>query len=268
MQTPGLPDTSSICRVCMTAKGEGRTIDLVNLYTVSPSVPEQISLHEMLKAICAPVFDKAETAAIEAMPRNACTGCRNDIIAAFRLHQQCIETDRLLGELLVVKKEVPASEQEEEEEMEGDDPLMSIDRQEDIKIEALDLLDELQNEGSLEGSDLEEEAQDGETIEPVCKECSEAFDDLDKLNAHVKEEHSLFLCKECGELCKTACSLAHHKYKHKGKAACPDCEKEFVTVHTLRRHRSGGYCPLKPGKTNPLFRCEPCDHSFCYSPDK
>lgn len=254
MMQPSVPDTSTICRVCMTmAKGEGRTIDLVDLYALSPSVPEQISLHEMLKAICAPVFDKP---APDAMPSNACTGCRNDIIAAFRLHQQCIETDLLLGELLAVKQE-----KQDDEDMKLDvsgDPLMSCERQEVIKVEVLDLLDKVDDGDSCsEESDSKEEGA-------KCSVCGESFEDISELSVHIKDEHRLYRCKECGELCKSEHSLAYHVVKHKEKviSTCSDCGKQFATVHTMQRHKRDGFCPGRAGKLDPSLRCGPCNKTF------
>uniref|UniRef100_A0A1Q3F0V0 Putative c2h2-type zn-finger protein n=1 Tax=Culex tarsalis TaxID=7177 RepID=A0A1Q3F0V0_CULTA len=265
---PPVPDTSTICRVCMTTAkvSEGRPIDLVNLYALSPSVPEQISLHEMLVAICAPVFAKPSP---KTMPANACTGCRNDIIAAFRLHQQCIETDRLLGELFGAarkeeEEEEQVSESEEEEDMkvDGGDPLMSCGRQEVIKVEALDLLESMDDGDDSEGSDWD--AQEGDEDSRKCKVCSKVFEDISELSAHMKDEHRLYLCKKCCELCKSEHSLAYHAIKHKEKAVstCSGCEKQFATVHTMQRHQRDGFCPGKASKPDTSLRCEPCNKTF------
>lgn len=267
---PPVPDTSTICRVCMTmAKGDGHAVELVSLYTLSPSVPEQISLHEMLKAICAPVFDKP--ASPETMPENVCTGCRNDIIAAFRLHQQCVETDRLLGELLAVKQEEQkqfCGEEEEDMKVDGGDPLMSCERREVIKVEMLDLLEKVDEGDSSEESDCE--APEGAKGSMKCKICSEIFNDVSKLSSHMKAEHRLYLCKECGEVCKSEHSLAYHIVKHKEKdiSNCSGCGKQFATSHTMQRHKKGGFCPgegertEKVAKPEPTFRCDPCNETF------
>uniref|UniRef100_A0A8D8CH69 (northern house mosquito) hypothetical protein n=1 Tax=Culex pipiens TaxID=7175 RepID=A0A8D8CH69_CULPI len=95
-------DKKALCRVCMTATDGHRT----DLYDGTSLVAGQPSLHGMLKAICAAVFDKSDADYPPGLPTQVCANCRNAILAAFKLHQTCIETDRRLGELLALKWEL------------------------------------------------------------------------------------------------------------------------------------------------------------------
>ncbi|KAL1380909.1 hypothetical protein pipiens_013857 [Culex pipiens pipiens] len=102
MQLGIVADTKMLCRVCMVPVEEHPA----NLYDdASPfGLP---SLHNMLRTICAPVFAKPEAEAIVPnMPTIVCLVCRNAIVAAYNLHQQCIETDRRLGELVALMWEL------------------------------------------------------------------------------------------------------------------------------------------------------------------
>ncbi|KAL9692930.1 hypothetical protein quinque_012215 [Culex quinquefasciatus] len=101
MQLGIVADTKMLCRVCMVPVEEHPA----NLYDdASPfGLP---SLHEMLRTICATVFAKPEADGLPNMPTIVCLVCRNAIVAAYNLHQQCIETDRRLGELVALMWEL------------------------------------------------------------------------------------------------------------------------------------------------------------------
>ncbi|KAL1378588.1 hypothetical protein pipiens_015496 [Culex pipiens pipiens] len=105
-----IANPATLCRVCMAAEED----HFSNLYEESPSGQPPISLHEMLQVICAPVFTSSDSSDVPEMPTRVCNVCRDAIIAAFNLHQQCIESDRRLGELLTFEKEFEFPKSNEE----------------------------------------------------------------------------------------------------------------------------------------------------------
>lgn len=213
----------------------------------SSSSSGQPSLHGMLSVICAPIFAKpAPEESTPKWPANACETCKNSIIAAFKLHQQCIETDRQLNKIFAVKLEVE-EEVVEEPKDNIDDPL------EEIKVEPLEVMmveldendaadDDKSDDGGDNSSDSDWEEDD--TEKRTCKVCSKVVDKVSQLGKHMKKEHPdrPHVCRICSESFKSYSGLQYHKVTHKGPATCDECGKTFVTKGSLNNHQKLGHC--------------------------
>ncbi|KAL9704564.1 hypothetical protein quinque_008082 [Culex quinquefasciatus] len=221
-------DTKALCRVCMTATDGHRT----DLYDGTSLVAGQPSLHEMLKAICAAVFDKSDADYPPGLPTQVCANCRNAILVAFKLHQTCIETDRRLGELLALKWEL----QDLGGGGESGDPLRSRD---------------LYNH---KASHVQQRTH-------ICDTCGSKFAKQSALKRHVKLVHEglrPFECQICGFKLFTSTQLKRHLLGHSKEKPykCELCTQAFVKTdelanHVARKHRGGLPYP-----------CDRCDESF------
>uniref|UniRef100_A0A8D8FC31 Zinc finger protein 62 n=1 Tax=Culex pipiens TaxID=7175 RepID=A0A8D8FC31_CULPI len=235
-------DMTAYCRVCMATPEAGFS----SLYESSSS-SGQPSLHGMLSVICAPIFAKpAPEESTPKWPANACETCKNAIVAAFKLHQQCIETDRQLNKIFAVKLEVE-EEVVEEAKDNIDDPL------EEIKVEPLEVMmveldendaadDDKSDDGGDNSSDSDWEEDD--TEKRTCKVCSKVVDKVSQLGKHMKKEHPerTHVCRICSESFKSYSGLQYHKVTHKGPATCDECGKTFVTKGSLNNHQKLGHC--------------------------
>ncbi|KAL1378586.1 hypothetical protein pipiens_015494 [Culex pipiens pipiens] len=255
MQFDQTGDTTKLCRVCMTAKEGHRT----DLYDTTSLVSGQPSLHGMLKAVCAPVFEKTEADHRPGMPTKVCSICRNAILAAFKLHQTCIETDRRLGELLAVKREL----QDLEHNDGTGDPLGSNSK-ETLRDGMLNTSDEVgcvKTDGETrllkEEQPKEEKADslpEAEHVEPVvCSECGKTMANFNSLRMHLRVGYcskqkdqppteamlAARTCKVCGELQKTRFAISGHmKVAHPDRMfRCDICGKEFQLQRYLDLHK-------------------------------
>ncbi|EDS40385.1 zinc finger protein 124 [Culex quinquefasciatus] len=248
------PNSRPLCRVCSLAK-EGH---LTNLYDASTFVRGQPNLHTMLRAVCAPVFDKPDS---PGMPTNVCAVCRNASIAAYKLHKLCIESDRKLADMLVVQKEpeeaaVEVKEEVVVEQTKLDDPFDRSD-------------EEISEEENVEEKPAEPEKRQKEDYysKRTCKVCSGDFPTIRDMLDHMKKFHPnvkcekipgprLFAmpnrkckgkhrCKLCSDAFRTRDGLvAHSKSAHPGVAfvcqscnyVCETCGSQFGKSDTLTRH--------------------------------
>uniref|UniRef100_A0A8D8CL92 Zinc finger protein 26 n=1 Tax=Culex pipiens TaxID=7175 RepID=A0A8D8CL92_CULPI len=238
-------NTKALCRVCMTATDGHRT----DLYDGTSLVAGQPSLHGMLKAICAAVFDKSDADYPPGLPTQVCANCRNAILAAFKLHQTCIETDRRLGELLALKWELqdlggggesgdplrPINEKGEmankSVELGGDGTVQIVihpgpndqnnvscsmsENEGKIKVEELDFMDESGNDGHDSSSiDQDEMAEEVDNEMEVCEICSEKFIETSLLCTHMTNRHQLYMCDLCHQTFGSQFWLSKHETLH------------------------------------------------------
>uniref|UniRef100_A0A1Q3F382 C2h2-type zn-finger protein n=1 Tax=Culex tarsalis TaxID=7177 RepID=A0A1Q3F382_CULTA len=286
MQFDMVTNTAKLCRVCMTAKEGHRT----DLYDTSSLVSGQSSLHGMLKAICAPVFDKSEADHRLGMPTKVCAICRNAILAAFKLHQTCIETDRRLAELLTVKRELHALEDEDRTE----DPLwsnskealrevmlnMNVDEggQPEEQSTACDV--KTFDDTHLLKEEYKESPPDGDHESTIKVEeldlmeasdndnCKESESGENKEHA-VEEDTSKATCKICSKsfgraaLLKKHMTIKHQERRSRGTRkvyACNFCEEKFKVSISLRRHKAAVHQNVTD--PNQPFTCSSCEASF------
>ncbi|KAL1378585.1 hypothetical protein pipiens_015493 [Culex pipiens pipiens] len=247
MQFDLVRDTTKLCRVCLMDSDGHRT----DLYEVS----DQFSLHEMLKAICATVFDKSDAEYPPGMPTTVCADCRNAVLAAFKLHQTCIDNERRLVELLALKWELQDLEIEEEfgdplkstnkellsvevenhAKTEGETHLLEEEQPKDemedslsagehgntIKVEELDLMDVDDNEnGDIpETGEIVERSSGEDTNKTTCIICSKSFGNVVMLRKHMALEHQLHMCEFCIK-----------------PFACDVCPMRFITKVEIQGH--------------------------------
>ncbi|EDS35078.1 zinc finger protein [Culex quinquefasciatus] len=270
-------DTKALCRVCMTATDGHRT----DLYDGTSLVAGQPSLHEMLKAICAAVFDKSDADYPPGFPTQVCANCRNAILVAFKLHQTCIETDRRLGELLALKWEL----QDLGGGGESGDPLRSSNEigeitdksfelggdgtaqivihpgpndqnnvscpmsEEKIKVEELDLMDESGIDGH-DSSSIDQEEIANEVGNEM--ECGQTLQNTARLRKHLRTR--------CAKL--KALSLTN---KEVAIRTCRVCGKFHQSVRRLFEHMKQDH----PGRNKlglvvvrKRNQCSKCQESF------
>ncbi|XP_058835956.1 zinc finger protein 260-like [Topomyia yanbarensis] len=92
------PEISLLCRICLRNTSN---IAAENIYDLSSS--SKLSLFKMLSLICSEVFsDPMEPFSF---PRSVCITCRKKVVSAYELYEKCVESDRKLRELCIVKLE-------------------------------------------------------------------------------------------------------------------------------------------------------------------
>ena len=126
--------------------------------------------------------------------------------------------------------------------------------------------------------------------ESICGECGKKFNHPDKLNAHIKAQHSIhkpqYICNICGKILISTTGLkSHHKAVHEIrelKCKCDICGKPCVDSNALRVHRKThtekkAPCPICGMKVRILknhmdnvhtkdedkkFQCQDCGKGF------
>lgn len=266
-------DTTAMCRVCMTTK-EGNCTNLYESCSPAAGLP---SLHEMLKIICVPVFGKSEEGDPPGMPTEVCSNCRHAIVAAFDLHQKCVETDRRLGELLALKWELEGPD--------GGDPLEGCDNIETnvadkmmkdppssneqldiIKDEPLDLIDEHEEDyyesNPAENKEKEAEKKNSEKLHH-CEICNQSFTQMSAKVTHISFRHpdvgdprGPFTCDLCGETFAFRGPMRLHRVMHLGDVVC-SCGRSFSSKKTFNAHIDTGTCTGAQDK-----ECKLCNITF------
>lgn len=261
MDIPERAKLASHCRICM--KKIGRT-GSVNIYSPSATGGTQaLNLYEMLRTICAPVFGAEEYQDIKEsseVPRSVCSGCKRRIVSAYDLYKECIETDRKLRELLVVKQELKDSDIDDDgllveakalvdfENDEGED-------KEDVRTEPM-LVD-------THVEDLDEHdkrvKKNSNPCKRTCPLCSKVFKTIREMKTHMKEVHldEVYCCGTCEEVFLEDTQRQEHELTHTTDRPheCSYCKEKFRSPTDLRYHT------MNHTNDHP-FRCSECGKGF------
>lgn len=230
-------------------------------YIYKSSDPDRPSLHRMLSAVCAPVFDSEdvhEQIARESfgMPKSVCRICKLKVVAAYELYEACIEGDRKLWEMVIIQKELIGDEGATDEQ-----PNTTEAQNEISKGVSTRELPETANDDSSEkdpASANTEEFYRNKTIF-TCDVCSVNFISKKRLRIHILEFHpeSVKQCQECDDIFVSEVQMEDHKLYHRtGKRfSCDVCKKRFSTTTGHRLH-ARSHVKFTP------FQCDKCDKSF------
>lgn len=246
-------DLSKMCRVCV-KNAVGKNME----YIYKSPDPVRPSLHTMLSAICATVFDSEEIheqVARESfgMPKIVCLSCKAKIVAAYALHEICIESDRKLWEMIIIQRElsedgvaIPNPETTEDEpqtEGGGSEP-----SSESPKLEASNDYLKVTGKSHSLGAPIQ-----------TCGACSVTFKAKRSIQNHMKTEHADLIkrCKQCDDVFFSDILLEDHRMFHLTgkKFSCEVCKKRFGTSTALRHHARShvNYSP---------FKCDQCDRTY------
>lgn len=207
------------------------------------------------------------------MPSNVCAVCRNAIIAAYKLHKLCIESDRKLVEMLDEPEEAVVEVKEEVvvEQAKLDDPFDRSD-------------EEGSEEENVEEKPVKPEKRQKEDYyaKRTCKVCSGDFPTIRDMLDHMKKFHPsvkcekipgprLFnmpnrkckgkhRCKLCSDAFRTRDGLiAHSKSAHPGVAfVCQSCKIIFLSEAELESHKEMHI-------TGKKYECDICHKRFRHS---
>lgn len=246
-------DASRLCRVCV-KNAVGKNME----YIYKSPDPVRPSLHTMLSAICASVFDSEEIheqVARESfgMPKVVCFNCKLKILAAYELHETCIESDRKLWEMIIIQREL----------MEDDVAIPCPETAEDKPQ-----TEDGGTSGSTESTKVDptnDYLKVTGRIYPIgapirkCELCDATFKTKKTIQKHMKTNHanSIKPCQECDDVFFSYNQLEDHRLFHRTgkKHSCEVCKKRFSTSTGLRLHARNhvNYTP---------FKCDQCDQTF------
>uniref|UniRef100_A0A8D8AA85 Zinc finger protein 26 n=1 Tax=Culex pipiens TaxID=7175 RepID=A0A8D8AA85_CULPI len=254
MQLDIAADPKRLCRICMAGANE----HFVDLYdAASFGLP---SLHGMLRTICAPVFAKPEAEDVvvmpQMMPTKVCLECRNATVAAYDLHQQCIEADRRLGELIALMWELQSPGGDEI----GDDCVEQAKYDEPCAAPELPATPQEQTQ--------KEEMVDSDSLlmeevlnrDEKCSECGISFSSFIAHRKHTQEGNCrrthTYPCRICGKVFDKQTRLQYHMYSHKERVACEWCDETFRNRGGLLVHINRKRCPGKKSQEEPTSSAE------------
>ncbi|KAL1380906.1 hypothetical protein pipiens_013854 [Culex pipiens pipiens] len=260
MQLDIAADPKRLCRICMAGANE----HFVDLYdAASFGLP---SLHGMLRTICAPVFAKPDAEDVvvmpQMMPTKVCLECRNATVAAYDLHQQCIEADRRLGELIALMWELQGPGGDEI----GDDCVEQAKYDEPCAAPELPATPQEQEDTLMETQKEEMVDSDSLLMEEVlnrdekCSECGISFSSFIAHRKHTQEGNCrrtlTYPCRICGKVFDKQTRLQYHMYSHKERVACEWCDETFRNRGGLLVHINRKRCPGKKSQEEPTSSAE------------
>ncbi|XP_062710711.1 zinc finger protein 836 [Aedes albopictus] len=264
---------ANLCRVCIQ---DVTYIPSENIFQSSDD-PGHVNLYRKLSVICSQVFaaepdGKPSATEVLAMPLSVCHDCKGKIDDAYELHRMCLESHRLLGELLAPKLEEVMVKKEPEDPVE--DTLLQLD---EPKVFA-DILEVPSKKPSARGKGRRSRVKQDISNEEVataknpednqenpafsCEKCGAVAKREFALHKHMKMKHpkDVFQCDKCYEVYFDEAKMLEHRKNHdlEKPYACPICQKRFkrrrdVTLHSV----------LCKGQTP--FLCTECGKGYAYA---
>ncbi|XP_055532702.1 zinc finger protein 595-like isoform X1 [Wyeomyia smithii] len=248
-----LTDCSLLCRICMQ---DTTAIEAEDIYSPAKDEP---SIYSLLAVVCAPVFSKEELQDREllGMPKIVCLPCKQKIVAAYELHEACIEADRKLWDMISVQQELQdfqdiSTDLEDKERTETPDAteftcddtsnqLLEQERQHKIR-EVLKIAKyKLEKSGASDRT---------------CELCWKVTKHAKRLHDHMRKFHpnEIVPCPECNAAFFSSLQLEEHKLFHlTGHLyACPKCKKRFKSATGMRAH-------IRSHSSTARFQCDKCD---------
>lgn len=228
------------------------TIEAEDIYLPNKDEP---SIHSLLAVVCGPVFSTEELQAREllGMPKIVCLPCKRKVVAAYELHEACIEADRKLWDMISVQKELQdlqeiSTDLEKEGNCEEPGDLSSKDAGEHYKRhDAVKIAK--RKSGKFDAS--------GRT----CELCWTVTKFPKRLYEHMRKFHpdQILPCTECNAAFFSPTKLEEHKLFHVTgqKYTCNICKKRFKSASGVRNHIRG--------HGNTQYQCDLCDKK-CTNP--
>ncbi|KXJ72797.1 hypothetical protein RP20_CCG017226 [Aedes albopictus] len=237
------PETNpaNLCRVCIRDVTDAPS---QNIFECCDS--DRVSIYDKLGAVCAQIFTE-DKSPVCALPLRVCLDCKSKIDEAYELHKMCLESHRLLRELLtaptslaeVTIKEEPLEVYENEPALEEETKVFA----ERLDIpKAKDKADEL---GKFQ-----------------CEKCETKTKQMFALYKHMKHKHrnEVLPCDKCYEAFFDEAKLEEHRkiHDHVKPYKCPNCPKRFKVrrVVTLHENQCKGHKP---------YLCTECGKAYSYS---
>lgn len=290
-------DTTKLCRVCMTAK-EGHRTDLYDATSFVSGQPSLYGMLKAVCApVFAKPVDEGGPSGMPtkvcAVCRNATIAAfklhlmcieterrLGELLVRKKVLQAGLGGDKEIGDdggdpLMNNNKDALQPEMQQQltdfEDKRGDEkesdrlePSHEIDKEfvpnkEDaIKVEGLDLVDEFESEDIVFDSVEHQEPVtiDGK-VKITCQTCKETFYKASMLRKHMTLKHHLYMCEICHETFGSLSWFVKHKaMKHKRRTVCLNCGEKFMNKVDLKIHHEQRSCSER------ISECPICKQTF------
>ncbi|XP_053688348.1 GDNF-inducible zinc finger protein 1-like [Sabethes cyaneus] len=242
-------DSSLLCRICMK---DTTTIEAEDIYLPDKDEP---SIHSLLAVVCSSVFSKEElqTRELLGMPKIVCLPCKEKVVASYKLHEDCIEADRKLWDMISVQKEL-----QDLQEINTDPGIDSAADKSGPELEEKERQNNIRE--ALKIAKIESGRLDNSGT--TCESCWAKMKTEKRLYEHMRKIHpnEILPCTECNAAFFSKFKLEDHKVFHITglKYVCHICEKRFKSATGIRNH-------IRLHGASTEYQCDQCDRK-CTNP--